>query len=106
MVKTKDEILSVLKEFIGDSTDDKTITFLEDVSDTFAEYESKISEDWKTKYEDNDKAWRERYRARFFDGGAVEPSPNPDDVIKRHETDAQEESENLSYDELFEKREM
>lgn len=106
MVKTKDEILASLKEIIGENSDDKTITFLEDVSDTFAEYESKIGEDWKTKYEDNDKAWRERYRARFFDGGAVEPSPSPDDVIKRHENDAQEESESLSYDELFEKREM
>lgn len=99
MVKTKDEILASLKEIIGENSDDKTITFLEDVSDTFADYESKLTEDWKTKYEDNDKAWRERYRARFFDGGAV-------DVIKRHENDAQEESENLSYDELFEKREM
>lgn len=106
MVKTKDEILSALKEIIGDSTDDKTITFIEDVTDTLTDFEGRISEDWKTKFDENDKMWRERYRARFFDGGAVEPSPNPDDVIKRHENDAQEESENLSYDELFEKREM
>ena len=30
--------------------------------------------DWKTKYEENDKMWRERYTTRFF---SKEPEPDP-----------------------------
>lgn len=101
MVKTKDEILSALKEIIGDSTDDKTITFIEDVTDTLTDFEGRTSEDWKTKFDENDKMWREKYRARFFDGGAPEPTATPASVINEHE-----ESEKLSYDELFENKEM
>lgn len=106
MVKTKDEILSTLKEIVGDSTDDKTITFIEDVTDTLTDFEGRISEDWKTKFDENDKMWREKYRARFFDGGAPEPITTPDSVIKDHKDDAKKESEKLSYDELFEEKEM
>ena len=106
MVKTKDEILSALKEIVGDSTDDKTITFIEDVTDTLTDFEGRVSEDWKTKFDENDKMWREKYRARFFDGGAPEPITTPASVIRDHEEDVKNESEKLSYDELFENKEM
>ena len=39
------------------------------MTDTFNDLESKStgdSEDWKTKYEENDTAWRKKYRDRFF----------------------------------------
>lgn len=106
MVKTKDEILSALKEIVGESTDDKTISFIEDVTDTLTDFEGRVSEDWKTKFDENDKMWREKYRARFFDGGAPEPTTTPASVIRDHEEDAKNESEKLSYDELFENKEM
>ena len=76
-VKNKDEILEAIKIRVGDNTDDETISFLEDVSDTFTDLETRANgddEDWKTKYEENDKMWRERYTTRFF---SKEPEPDP-----------------------------
>ena len=67
-VRTIEEILESVKSRVGDSTEDADIEFIEDVSDTLNDLSSKASgqEDWKTKYEENDKAWREKYKERFF----------------------------------------
>lgn len=67
-IKNKDEILEAIRTRIGEKTDDETISFIEDVTDTFTDLEKRANsdEDWKTKYEENDKAWRERYTERFF----------------------------------------
>lgn len=75
-VKNKDEILEAIKTRVGDNTDDETISLLEDISDTITDLETRASggEDWKTKYEENDKLWRERYTNRFF---SKEPAPDP-----------------------------
>ena len=68
MVKTKDELLASIKERFKDDTSDETISFIEDVSDTINDLETRASDetDWKSKYEENDKQWREKYRDRFF----------------------------------------
>lgn len=67
-VRTIDEILESVKTRVGDSTEDADIEFIEDVSDTLNDLKTKASgqEDWKTKYEENDKTWREKYKDRFF----------------------------------------
>ena len=63
MVKTKDELLASIKDRFKDDTSDETISFIEDVSDTINDLETKASDetDWKSKYEENDKQWREKY---------------------------------------------
>lgn len=79
-VRNKEEILDAIKTRVGEQTDDETISFLEDVSDTFTDLETRANgggEDWKTKYEENDKSWRERYTSRFF-SKEPEPEPNPE----------------------------
>lgn len=78
-VKNKDEILEAIKTRVGDNTDDESISLLEDVSDTLTYLETRAGgdEDWKTKYEENDKLWRERYTNRFF-SKEPEPDPKPD----------------------------
>lgn len=80
-VKNKDEILEAIKTRVGDNTDDETISLLEDVSDTLTDLETRASggEDWKTKYEENDKLWRERYTNRFF---SKEPGPDPNPELE------------------------
>lgn len=81
----KDEILEYLKTSMGESPDDASISFLENVTDTINDYEAKVSdkEDWKTKYEENDKEWRKKYTDRFFSGDPNEtppadPDPDPE----------------------------
>ena len=68
-VRTIEEILESIKTRIGDSTEDADLEFLEDVTDTLSDLSEKTSgeEDWKAKYEENDKKWREKYRDRFFE---------------------------------------
>lgn len=99
-VKTREELLDIIKAKVGDDTSDDAIAFIEDITDTLADYEGKIAnsenEDWKTKYEENDKMWREKYRERFF-------SKNVDvDVDEEIEDDG---TKQLSYEDLFEEKE-
>lgn len=98
-VRTKDELLEIIKERIGDDSSDETISFLEDITDTLSDYEEKATnsdtEDWKTKYEENDKMWREKYRERFFSK----------EVEKEDEDFSEDEVKSLSYDDLFEEKE-
>lgn len=67
-IKTREEILEGIKARMGDNLDDSSISFLEDVTDTFTDLEEKSNstEDWKTKYEENDSMWRKKYTDRFF----------------------------------------
>lgn len=93
-VKTVTEIMEQIKTHFGESTDDNVLTLIEDVSDTFADYENRVSDstDWKQKYEENDAEWRQRYRDRFFSN-----EDNGDsDIIEEPE-----EKKPLTYDNLF-----
>ena len=65
---SKDQLLSKIKERIGEDTSDEALRFIEDVTDTIDDYESKTKDntDWKKKYEDNDAEWRKKYKDRFF----------------------------------------
>lgn len=80
-VRTREEILEAVRARVGEQTDDETISFLEDISDTLTDLETKANsdgEEWKTKYEENDKEWRRKYTERFFSADPDhEPEPNP-----------------------------
>lgn len=86
-VKTREEILESLRGRFGEEPTDDDIAMLEDITDTFTDFEEKTSDatNWKNKYEENDKAWKKKYSDRFFskDGGennplyeSVEPGDN------------------------------
>lgn len=82
-VKSKEDILSVIKDKFKDDTTDSTLSFLEDVSDTINDLEQRASDstDWHQKYEENDKEWREKYKERFF-SAPVEPEPKTDPELE------------------------
>lgn len=87
MIKSKEEILTLLKDRIGEDTSDEAIGFIEDVTDTFNDLEEKGKgqENWKEKYEENDKAWRQKYRDRFYSSVPDEPDPEePDEKPAKH----------------------
>jgi hypothetical protein len=89
-VKTIDEIMTKVREIIGEDDSDGAIEFVEDISDTLESFSN--VEDWKTKYEENDKKWREKYRDRFFTSKEVEE----DDI------EEPEEKEKKKFEDLFE----
>lgn len=67
-VISKEDLLKRISERIGEDNSDEVLSLLEDVSDTITYFEKRDSEDWKTKYEENDAEWRKKYRERFENG--------------------------------------
>lgn len=101
MVKTKEEILEQIKSKIGESTEDADLVLLEDISDTFDDFTDKVTNagDWKAKYEENDKAWKEKYRDRFFN---PEAKDEVDKFQREKEMEVErEEPKKLTFDALF-----
>lgn len=81
-VLTREDLMSQVREHFGEATDDASLKFIEDISDTITDLETKANgdgEDWKSKYEENDKAWREKYRERFFSGSGKDDDDNGDE---------------------------
>lgn len=82
-VRTREEILESIRNIIGDSTDDNTLQVLEDVTDTFTDFENKTANqtDWEAKYKENDEGWRKKYAERFYTGDTSVPPKNNEPVI-------------------------
>ena len=79
MVRTKEEILNLVKDILKDDTSDSALSLIEDLSDTLdSNVKSSDETDWKAIYEENDAQWRQRYRDRFFSKPAQEEE-EPDD---------------------------
>lgn len=94
MVKTKEEFLNSIKDILKDDTSDTALSLIEDLSDTLDSVNSSDGTDWKTKYEENDAKWRQRYRDRFFSKPAQEEE-EPDDPAP------DETSEPKTFSDLF-----
>lgn len=90
-VKTIDEIMAKVRERIGEDDSDEAIGFIEDISDTLESFSN--TEDWKTKYEENDKKWREKYRDRFF---------TSKEEVEEDDIEEPEEKEKKKFEDLFE----
>lgn len=91
---SKDELIEKVKKYVGDRTDDETIEIIEDISDSI---DSSDADEWKQKYEENDKMWRDKYISRFLDKKEDEL-----DTPTEHE---EEEKEYNSFEDLFEEEE-
>ena len=92
---TKEEFMNALKTRIGDGTTDEDLNFLKDMNDTYDELEKagQDTTDWKTKYEENDASWRQRYKDTFFN----KPDENYDDG----KIDYDKAEKPLTYESLF-----
>lgn len=97
-ILTREALAESLRTFIGDRQDDDAIALVENVTDTLedAETRAKDQTDWRKKYEENDSAWRAKYRERFFSSGdgKEEEEGNNEDKGKGKKI--------ISYDDLFE----
>ena len=91
---SKDELIEKIKKYVGDRTDDETIEIIEDISDSI---DSSDADEWRQKFEENDKMWRDKYISRFLEKKEDEP-----DTPTEHE---EEEKEYNSFEDLFEEEE-
>ena len=103
-VLSKEEYMSRLQERIGEDTSDEAMAFIEDMTDTFNDMETRSSGhndgEWKQKYEDLDKSWRKKYKDRFFNSETT-----PADVKEEQEEDVKDDAKEKTYADLFEERE-
>ncbi|MBO4780984.1 MAG: hypothetical protein J5522_01185 [Lachnospiraceae bacterium] len=95
-ILTKEELFKVIQGKLTDSDDDLTI--LENVTDTINSMENTENEDWKKKYEENEKAWRKRYYDRFSE--PVKPVEK-DIHLPEPEEDDKPKSADFTIDDLF-----
>ena len=100
-VLNKEQFLARLQERIGEDTSDEAMTFIEDMTDTFNDMETRSNgqsdEQWKQKYTELDKSWREKYKARFFNSETT-----PDGVKDEQEEDVKYDADEITYAYLFE----
>ena len=99
-IKTRDEIMEAIRKRIGEDTSDEAISLLEDVTDTFTDYETRVADktDWKAKYDEMDANWRKKYMDRFS-------GKTGEDIKEEQEEQIKEDSEPRTFDELFTERE-
>ena len=98
-ILTKEQMLEQLRSHLAEDTSDEVLKLVEDISDTFDDFDNKTKDttDWKAKYEENDANWRKKYRDRFFHTPAEEDNDNTFSV----EMTEEEENKKLTYDNLF-----
>ena len=99
-IRTREELMESVRAYVGEDTTDNALYLIEDVNDTIADsdewrlrYEQNDKE-WRLRYEQNDKEWREKYKARFFSDVEKKDEEPPDSEDKIEKT----------IDELFEER--
>lgn len=93
-IKTRDEIMEAIRARVGEDTSDEALAFIEDVSDTISDMETRSanSREWEKKYHENDESWRKKYKERFYRPvNMQEQDPEPDEPAKKC----------LTYNDLF-----
>lgn len=95
-IRSKADLFTQIKERLADDTSDDMLSLIEDIDDTLNDYDSRLSDstDWKSKYEENDRTWRQKYRDRFF-------SSQPDDDEDEDEEQKKKEKKKLTFEDLF-----
>ena len=107
-VLNKEDFMKAIKSVVGENPTDELVTFVENMTDTYTDLETKTKDttDWKSKYEENDKAWKKKYVDRFFNGSSdtddkKEETHSTKETLKDVENENKNDESELSYDGLF-----
>lgn len=69
-VLNREEFFNRVSERVDGDSSDEAIRFVEDMTDTYEDLEAKATgganAEWERRYNELDRAWKERYKARFF----------------------------------------
>lgn len=101
-IKTREEIIQLVSDRIGDDNSDDALSLIEDVTDTLNDLETRVSgdgTDWKAEYDKLDNEWREKYKARFTDGDNNDNSNNDNNNSNNGGND--NEIKSYKYEDLF-----
>lgn len=87
----KQDLINKVTAYIGDRTDDESLSILEDITDSVPESSDDMVS--RADYDALDTSWREKYKARFSG-----EEKKADDADKPEET---EEKTDVSIEDLF-----
>ena len=99
MVKTKDEIMEEIRDYIGDRSDDQTIALSENISDTIDDYAA--HGDYDEKLMAVEAEWRRKYIDRFMTGG----EKRNDVEVEKTEDEEKDKAEEIKIDDLYTEKE-
>lgn len=91
-ILTREQLMESIRNRVGDDTSDEALAFIENVNDTIESMTTDKNTDWKAKYEENDAAWRQKYKDRFFNSS----SEDKDDDFEE-----EEKKKPMTYEALF-----
>ena len=86
MVRSVEEMMDIVRQRIGESTEDSDISFIEDISDTLNAGNLEEVERLKSENEE----LRKKYRDRFFEKKEV-----------KEESEKEDETEKTTFEDLF-----
>lgn len=103
------DFMDKVKNILGDRDDDEALSFLEDCKDTITSEKDDYKEKYETllkENEDLDKAWRTKYKERFYsdDIPSKEQEKGKGEVKREpfdNRSDEQIKAENTTIDSLF-----
>lgn len=96
MIKTKEEMLAEIKSYIGDRTDDETVSLVENITDTLTDMEKNGNAEARAKEVED--MWRSKYMERFFDGDKEKKNI---EVEEYEETEEKDKSEEIKIEDLY-----
>ena len=91
-ILTREQLMESINNMVGEDTSDEALAFIENVNDTIESMTTDKNTDWKAKYEENDAAWRQKYKDRFFNSS----SEDKDDDFEE-----EEKKKPMTYEALF-----
>lgn len=102
-VRTRDEIIELVRGRIGDDTSDEALALLEDVTDTMDDFVNRANdpEKWRERYNKLDQEWRQRYRDRFTDDSVNLGSEERKERREERKERREDGETILTYEDLF-----
>lgn len=102
-ILNQEEFFNRLHDRIGNDTSEESITFMEDMTDTYNDLTRRANEndgDWERRYHELDESWKAKYKHRFFSGSG---GGNPN-VVGGNNSSYDEDEYNpdtVNFDNLF-----
>ena len=97
-VLNRDDFFNRIQNIAGTDTSEETLAFIEDMTDTYNDLDSKANGDgvdWEQRYHDLDESWKSKYKQRFFSGGGSARIPQEEHI------ETENRNEEIGYDDLF-----
>lgn len=103
-ILSRDEYFEKIQNMLDGASDEQSIAFLEDMTDTYNDLENKAQgdgEDWKERYEQLDQNWRARYKSRFFSAGGSQNIPHSSLSLMPEPDPIEERANTIKINDLF-----